>query len=254
VNEVTAALLASDLSHSFGTVQALSGVSVEVQAGEALALVGESGSGKSTLLRSFNRLVEPGEGRVLVQGEDVSAIDPVALRRRIGYVPQTGGLLPHWTVQRNVALVPELLRQAMPLKSAAIALELVGLPVSDFGSRYPSQLSGGQRQRVALARALAAQQQIVLLDEPFGALDAISRSTLHEVFARVRAELGFTAILVTHDIAEAAKLAGRIAVMRAGRIEQMGTFHALRSAPATPYVPALIEQAIGSAASLAQGT
>lgn len=249
---MTVALLASDLSHSFGTVQALTRVSVEVRAGEALALVGESGSGKTTLLRSFNRLVEPERGQVYVQGEDVQTIDPVLLRRRIGYVPQTGGLLPHWTVQRNVALVPGLLRHASPHNAAAIALELVGLPAADFGQRYPGQLSGGQRQRVALARALAAQQQIVLLDEPFGALDAISRNTLHEVFASVRRELGFTAILVTHDLSEAARLAECIAVMRAGRIEQLGTFQQLRSAPATPYVEALIDQAIGSASSLTQ--
>ncbi len=245
---MTVALLASELSHSFGTVQALNGVSVEVQAGSALALVGESGSGKTTLLRSFNRLVEPDSGRVHVQGDDVRSIDPVLLRRRVGYVPQSGGLLPHWTVQRNVALVPDLLRQASPQTAAAIALDLVGLPAAEYGSRYPSQLSGGQRQRVALARALAAQQQIVLLDEPFGALDAISRTALHEVFARVRRELGFTAILVTHDLSEAARLAECIAVMRAGRIEQIGSFQTLRSAPATPYVASLIQQAIGAAA------
>jgi osmoprotectant transport system ATP-binding protein len=250
---VTAALFANDLSHSFGAVQALSGVSVEVPAGSALALVGESGSGKTTLLRSFNRLVEPDSGLVEVQGEDVRSIDPVVLRRRIGYVPQTGGLLPHWTVLRNVALVPDLLRQTSPQKAAAIALDLVGLPAKEYGQRYPSQLSGGQRQRVALARALAAQQQIVLLDEPFGALDAISRTALHEVFARVRRELGFSAILVTHDLSEAARLAECIAVMRAGRIEQIGSFQKLRSAPSTPYVASLIQQAIGSAASLTQG-
>ncbi len=251
---MTAALHARDISHSFGTVQALNGVSVDVRAGDALALVGESGSGKTTLLRTFNRLVEPDSGRVHVHGDDVRTLDPVTLRRRIGYVPQSGGLLPHWTVQRNVALVPELLRQPSPLELAAKALELVGLPAHEFGARYPRQLSGGQRQRVAIARALAAQQQIVLLDEPFGALDAISRSALHDVFLRVRRELAFTAILVTHDLSEAARLADSIAVMRAGRIEQIGSFEELRSSPSTPYVASLIKQAISSIAFLATST
>jgi osmoprotectant transport system ATP-binding protein len=248
---VPAALDASDLSLSFGAVRALNGVSLQVRDGEALAIVGESGSGKTSLLRCFNRLVEPQTGRVCVYGDDVRSLNPATLRRRIGYVPQTGGLLPHWTVQRNVMLVPTLVHHATPDRAAAAALELVGLPVAQYGTRYPHELSGGQRQRVALARALAAQQGIVLLDEPFGALDAISRSALHEVFARLRAELAFTAVLVTHDLAESARLAESIAVMRNGRIEQIGSIHELRHNPATPYVQSLIAQAVRSAAPLA---
>lgn len=244
------ALEASHLSHSFGTVRALDGVSVRVHTGDALALVGESGSGKTTLLRCFNRLAEPDEGSVQVHGDDVRTFDAVALRRRIGYVPQSGGLLPHWTVQRNVALVPTLVAHPSPTEAASAALELVGLPAPGYGNRYPHELSGGQRQRVALARALAAQQEIVLLDEPFGALDAISRSELHDVFARARAALGFTAILVTHDLAEAARLAGAIAVMRAGRIEQIAPMRELRDNPATPYVAALYARAAQSTAML----
>lgn len=247
---MSAALDASQLLHSFGTVRALDGVSIRVPKGEALAIVGESGSGKTTLLRCFNRLVEPQHGSVHVQGTDVRSLNPVALRRRIGYVPQTGGLLPHWTVQRNVALVPTLIHHAAPDQAAAHALELVGLSVAEYGARYPHELSGGQRQRVALARALAAQQEIVLLDEPFGALDAISRSALHEVFSRLRTELGFTAVLVTHDLAESARLAESIVVMRAGRIEQTGSIEELQRNPATPYVELLIAQAVRSASAL----
>ncbi len=249
-HDVSAALDAAHISHSFGAIRVLDDVSIRVREGEVLAIIGQSGSGKTTLLRCFNRLLEPDAGSVRVQGTDVRSLDAVVLRRRIGYVPQTGGLLPHWTVQRNVALVPQLIKHATPTQAAATALELVGLPPEEYGSRFPHQLSGGQRQRVALARALAAQQQIVLLDEPFGALDAISRSALHEVFARVQSELRFTAILVTHDLAESARLAHSIAVMRAGRIEQIGTMRELQHSPATPYVAALIAQALGSAAAL----
>lgn len=247
------ALDADSLEHSYGGgVAALQGVSVHVAPGELLAVVGESGSGKTTLLRSFNRLVEPTHGTVRVGGEDVRTIAAELLRRRIGYVPQLGGLLPHWTVRRNVALVPRLNRTSDPDALATAALDLVGLDPSMYGDRFPHELSGGQRQRAALARALAARQDAVLLDEPFGALDAISRSDVHDAFARIRAELRFTAILVTHDLAEAGRLADAIAVMRDGRIEQVGTMRTLRDAPATPYVEALIAKAISASTALAR--
>jgi osmoprotectant transport system ATP-binding protein len=184
---------------------------------------------------------------VFVDGDDVVTMDPVELRRRIGYVPQSGGLLPHWTVGRNVALVPTLVGLADPLREAHAALEQCGLSPSAFADRYPHELSGGQRQRVALARALAARQGAVLLDESFSALDAISRSEVLDAFVAIRATLGFTAVLVTHDLAEAARLADTIAVMRAGGIEQVGTLHALLTAPATAYVAALVERARTSA-------
>ncbi len=244
---MTFALKADGLRHVFGAVTALDSVSVRVGTGELLAVVGESGSGKSTLLRAFNRMIEPQTGTVQVEGADVQGVSAVALRRSIGYVPQNGGLMPHWRVLRNVALVPLLNNAADPLQSARNALQLVGLPAETYGSRFPHQLSGGQRQRVSIARALAARQRVVLLDEPFGALDAISRGELHEAFASLRATLSFSAVLVTHDLAEAALLADSIAVMRAGRIEQQGTFNDLRNAPATPYVEMLLNQALQTA-------
>ena len=240
---VSVALDANDLLHSYRGAPALGGVSVHVPGGTVVALVGESGSGKTTLLRSFNRLIDPDRGTVRVDGTDVAALDPVTLRRRIGYVPQNGGLLPHWTVRRNVALVPVLTGMPDRAKAADVALDLVGLDPMRFGDRLPHELSGGQRQRAALARAFAARQSVILLDEPFGGLDAISRADAHDVFDRVRHDLGFTAVLVTHDLAEAARLADRVVVMRAGRVEQDGTVGALRATPATPYVRALFDRA-----------
>jgi osmoprotectant transport system ATP-binding protein len=218
-------------------------VSLEVAGGECLALIGESGSGKSTLLRCFNRLTQPDEGQVLVAGADVARTDPVRLRRTIGYVPQDGGLLPHWRVRRNVALVPWLRGEADAPTRADRALELVGLAPADFAERWPRDLSGGQRQRVAVARALAHQPDVVLLDEPFGALDAITRADLQSTFLQVRRELGFTAVLVTHDISEAFLLADRVAVLRAGRLEQVDRAERLRAAPATAYVAELLKRA-----------
>jgi osmoprotectant transport system ATP-binding protein len=206
-------------------------------------VIGESGSGKTTLLRCFNRLVEPDAGRILVGGADAATLDPISLRRGTGYVPQDGGLLPHWAVRRNVALVPWLLGSAPADAAAERALRLVGLEPERFGDRRPRELSGGQRQRVAVARALAAGPEVVLLDEPFGALDAITRADLQTVFLGIRRELGLTAVLVTHDLAEAFLLGDRIAVLRAGRVEQVGTAAELRATPATPYVRELLERA-----------
>jgi osmoprotectant transport system ATP-binding protein len=241
------------VTKSFGTFVALDEVRVEVPSGALLALLGPSGSGKTTLLRSFNRLVEPELGTVTIGGANVKDEPPELLRRRLGYVPQHGGLLPHWTVRRNVALVLRLANGASDGSSADDALEHVGLEPARFGDRLPAQLSGGQRQRVALARAFAARQQVVLMDEPFGALDAISRGEAHEAFERVRKELGFTALLVTHDLAEAARLADQVVVMRSGRIEQAGEVRDLQRAPASPYVRALFERARAAHAALTPG-
>jgi osmoprotectant transport system ATP-binding protein len=236
-------LAARNVSHRFGTVVALDDVSIDVPEGKAVALVGESGSGKTTLLRCFNRLVEPERGEVKVGERDVLNQPPVFLRRQMGYVQQHGGLLPHWRVLRNVALVPMLQQMSDATEVARQALELVGLPATTFGSRFPHELSGGQRQRVALARSIAARPGVVLLDEPFGALDAISRADLQETFDRLRRDLSVTTLLVTHDLAEAGRLADEVVVMRKGRVEQTGTMRSLISAPATEYVARLIERA-----------
>jgi osmoprotectant transport system ATP-binding protein len=237
------ALLAERVSKRYGAIVALDGVSLEVQRGECVALIGESGSGKTTLLRCFNRLTDPDEGRVLVDGADLATVDPFELRRRTGYVPQDGGLLPHWRVRRNVALVPWLRGEGDADRAAERALGLVGLAPEIFGPRWPRELSGGQRQRVAVARALAARPGVVLLDEPFGALDAITRADLQATFLTLRRELALTAVLVTHDLAEAFLLADRVGVLRSGRLEQIATPADLRAEPATPYVRDLLERA-----------
>lgn len=236
-------LLTEAITCRYGETTALDSVSLAVASGECVALVGESGSGKTTLLRCFNRLVTPNSGRVLVGGVDIAGGDPVALRRRIGYVQQDGGLLPHWTVRRNAGLVPWLVGQPDAAERAAAALDLVGLPAAAFADRYPTALSGGQRQRVAIARALAAAPEILLMDEPFGALDAITRAEMQEAFAALRRQLDATLVLVTHDIREAFFLADRVAVLREGRIEQIDTPAVLRAAPATPWVERLIRTA-----------
>jgi len=233
-----------------GGVEALRGVSLAVARGETVALIGESGCGKSTLLRMFNRLVEPTRGRVLVDGAPVESLDPIALRRRTGYVQQEGGLLPHWTVGRNVELVPELLgheRDRRRLRADEL-LELVGLLPDEYRDRYPRELSGGQRQRVAFARALAADPEVVLLDEPFGALDALTRLELRREFLELKRRLGKTMLLVTHDLDEAFRLADRVAVMKDGQLHQVGTEDELRGAPAGEYVARLLALARGAGA------
>jgi osmoprotectant transport system ATP-binding protein len=237
------ALLAEGVSKRYGDIVALDEVSLEVERGECLALIGESGSGKTTLLRCFNRLTEPDAGRVVVDGRDAAVLDPYELRRRTGYVPQDGGLLPHWRVRRNVALVPWLHREGDATEAADRALRLVGLEPERFGASWPRELSGGQRQRVAVARALAGRPAVVLLDEPFGSLDAITRADLQSTFLTLRRQLALTAVLVTHDLAEAFLLADRIGVLRAGRLEQVAAPAVLRAAPATPYVEALLVRA-----------
>jgi osmoprotectant transport system ATP-binding protein len=237
------ALQAERVSKRYGHVVALDRVSLEVHRGECVALIGESGSGKSTLLRCFNRLTDPDEGRVLVDGTDAAFVDPFELRRRSGYVPQDGGLLPHWRVRRNVALVPWLRGEDRADDAAERALHLVGLEPERFGTRWPRELSGGQRQRVAVARALAARPSVVLLDEPFGALDAITRADLQTTFLTLRRDLALTVVLVTHDLAEAFLLADRVGVLRSGRLEQIAPPDELRAGPATPYVRDLLQRA-----------
>jgi osmoprotectant transport system ATP-binding protein len=237
------ALRAENVSKRYGAVAALDDVSLSVDRGSCVVLVGESGSGKTTLLRCFNRLVDPDTGNILIESADARGLDPIALRRRIGYVPQDGGLLPHWSVRRNVELVPWLRRSANASELGTSALELVGLDPAVFARRWPRELSGGQRQRVAVARALAARPDIILLDEPFGALDAITRVELQGTFGRIRRELGVTTVLVTHDLHEAFDLGDRVVVMRRGRVEQDAEARQLRSAPGTEYVRELLSRA-----------
>lgn len=202
----------------YGRATALDGVGLRVAAGACVALVGESGSGKTTLLRAINGLTALDEGHVRVRGEPVAALDPVALRRSMGYVQQDGGLIPHWSCLANAALVPSLRGMADAEEHGRSALAATGLDPAVFGGRYPRELSGGQRQRVAIARAAAASPDVLLMDEPFGALDAVTRFDAQEAFLALRASAGVTAVVVTHDVAEALRIAGRVAVMRAGRI------------------------------------
>ncbi|MET7699253.1 betaine/proline/choline family ABC transporter ATP-binding protein [Streptomyces sp. NPDC005485] len=217
---------------------AVDDLSFEVAEGELVTLVGPSGCGKTTTMMMVNRLIEPTSGRIFVNGEDIAAVDPVRLRRRIGYVIQQVGLFPHRTVLDNTATVPSLVgwKKARARARAAELLDLVGLDPKTYGSRYPDQLSGGQRQRVGVARALAADPPVLLMDEPFGAVDPVVREQLQDEFLRMQAAVRKTVLLVTHDIEEAVRLGDRIAVYGQGRIEQFDTPGAVLGTPATPYV------------------
>ncbi|MGW1882628.1 ABC transporter ATP-binding protein [Streptomyces sp. NPDC001970] len=217
---------------------AVDGLSFEVAEGELVTLVGPSGCGKTTTMMMVNRLIEPTSGRILVDGEDISRVDPVKLRRRIGYVIQQVGLFPHRTVLDNTATVPSLIgwKKAKARARAAELLDLVGLDPKTYGLRYPAQLSGGQRQRVGVARALAADPPVLLMDEPFGAVDPVVRERLQNEFLGLQATVRKTVLLVTHDIEEAVRMGDRIAVYGQGRIEQFDTPGAVLGAPSTDYV------------------
>jgi osmoprotectant transport system ATP-binding protein len=195
-------------------------VSLSVCEREFLVVVGPSGSGKTTLLRLINRLAEPTEGSILVDGEDIRTIDPIVLRRRIGYVFQGVGLFPHMTVAENIGITPRLLGQDAEVIARRVddLIDLVRLDRTSHGGRFPHELSGGERQRVGVARALAANPRIVLMDEPFGALDPLTRDALAQDYRRLHDTLGLTTVLITHDMVEALLLADRIAVMRDGRL------------------------------------
>ena len=207
------------------SVLAVDDVSLAVAAGEFLAIVGSSGSGKTTLLRLANRLIETDRGRITIDGEDVRAADPVSLRRRIGYVFQSGGLFPHMSVAANIGITPRLKGERESDIAARIdeLLDLVRLDRNEFRDRFPHELSGGQRQRVGVARALAAKPKIVLMDEPFGALDPLTRDALGDDYRALHKKLGLTTVMITHDMTEAILLADRIAVMRGGRLLAQGT-------------------------------
>ncbi|PSB25084.1 ABC transporter ATP-binding protein [Stenomitos frigidus ULC18] len=214
-----------DVGFMAGDRSLLSGLNFAIQSGEALVLLGRSGSGKTTTMKLINRLLTPTSGSVRVQGKITTEWDVIQLRRQIGYVIQETGLFPHFTIERNVGLVPSLQNWQPKRIKARVheLLDLVGLEPAQFADRYPNQLSGGQRQRVGVARALAADPPILLMDEPFGALDPITRLELQQEFRRLQQELGKTVVFVTHDIQEAFVLASRIGLMQDGRLVVLET-------------------------------
>ena len=226
------------VSKSFGTVPAVKELSLTIAPGEFVVLIGASGSGKSTLLRMANRLVDPDQGRVLFKGQDTRALRAEDLRRRMGYAIQSIGLFAHWTVARNIATVPELLGWPAARIAARVdeLLALFDLAPSLYRGRYPQQLSGGQQQRVGVARALAADPEVLLMDEPFGALDPVTRQALQGELARIHRASGKTIVLVTHDIDEALRLATRIVLLDRGRIVQAGPPAQLLMQPASDAV------------------
>ena len=231
------------VSLSYGSQQILDDLSFEIQEGQMAVLIGPSGCGKTTTLKMINRLIEPTSGKIYINGKDIAAQDRVELRRHIGYVIQQTGLFPHMTVAENIACVPKILKWDRGRIDARVdeLLELVHLDPSDFRDRYPSQLSGGQQQRVGLVRALAASPEIMLLDEPFGAIDAITRAKLQDELLRIHRGSGKTFIFVTHDVTEALKLGTKVLVVDAGRVQQYAAPEELLEHPATPFVRELLE-------------
>src|SRR5512139_1507039 len=224
--------------------KAVDGVSFQIGEGECVTFVGPSGCGKTTTVKLLNRLVEPTQGKILLNGQDTAAVDVIALRRNIGYVIQDVGLFPHMTVAQNIALVPRLLGWSTAEKETRTdeLLNLVGLDPSAFRNRYPHQLSGGQKQRVGVARGLAADPPVVLMDEPFGALDPITRAQLHREFGRIQRQVRKTIVLVTHDMREAFALADRIGVLDAGVLVECGP-RSMLEASTHPTVMTLVESA-----------
>lgn len=228
-----------------GSFNAVDHVSLTIQPGEFITILGSSGCGKTTLLKLINRLYEPTEGTIQLAGKDISTLDVVALRRSIGYVIQQVGLFPHMTIYENIATVPRLLKWSEEKISRRVEelLLLVDMAPAEFKNRYPSQLSGGQQQRIGLIRALAVDPQLMLLDEPFGALDAITRLNLQDELARIHGGLKKTFVFVTHDINEAFKLGHRVIVMDGGRILQFDTPRQIVRRPADGFVASLIASA-----------
>ncbi|WP_439922581.1 ATP-binding cassette domain-containing protein [Nitrobacter sp. JJSN] len=243
MSETSPLIAFSHVAKSFngGHVKAVDDLSLGVAAGEFLAIVGGSGSGKTTLLRLANRLIDPDAGTVTVAGEDIAGVDPIGLRRRIGYVFQNGGLFPHMSIAGNIGITPRLLGAPKSEIAARVdeLLDLVQLDRAQYRDRFPHELSGGQRQRVGVARALAAKPHIVLMDEPFGALDPMTRDALGNDYRALHAKLGLTTVMITHDMTEALLLADRVAVMREGRLLALGTAAELSRCD-DPYVGELL--------------
>lgn len=228
-------------SYNAGTV-ILENINLSVNRGELVILIGPSGCGKSTLLRLVNRMIAPSSGRILIGGKDSALLDPVELRRGIGYVIQSIGLFPHMTIFENVEVVPSILGtvKAERRARAEALLQMVGLEPSVYGARYPRALSGGQQQRVGIARALSADPDVMLMDEPFSAVDPITRSGLQDEFLRIKTEINKTIVFVTHDIDEAIKIGDRVCVLNAGSVQQFDTPEALLRAPANDFVASFL--------------
>ena len=226
------------VSKAYGGRPIVDRLSLDIRAGELSVLVGPSGCGKSTTLRMINGLIAPDSGTVRVNGQDVAGADPQALRRGIGYAIQAGGLFPHWDVARNIGTVPRLLGWPEARVAARVTelLSLLGLPPAEYAAKRVAQLSGGQQQRVGVARALAADPKLVLLDEPFGALDPVTRRDLQTAFRRIQRDTRKTAVFVTHDMDEALLLADRIFVLNEGRLAQAGTPAEILQRPASDFV------------------
>ncbi|MBI4296037.1 MAG: ABC transporter ATP-binding protein [Chloroflexi bacterium] len=226
------------VSKYYGETLAIDNLSFEVTQGEVCVLIGPSGCGKTTTLRMINRLIEPTSGKIFIDGKDISQTKPEQLRRNIGYAIQSVGLFPHLTVSKNIAVVPELLRWPKDRLDHRVGelLVLVGLTPNEYAAKYPSQLSGGEAQRVGVARALAADPPILLMDEPFGAVDPLTRERLQTQFIAIQQKLRKTVILVTHDLDEAIRLADRIAIMKSGKLVQYDTPETILSRPADRFV------------------
>lgn len=229
-----------------GVSKVIDNLSFEVLEGETLVLLGPSGCGKSTTLKMINRLIEPTEGRIYLDGKDIRDQDPIALRRSIGYVFQGIGLFPHLSIRENVSMAPRLLGwpKARVNDRYRELLEMVRLSPEVYADRFPDELSGGEQQRVAVARALAADPAYLLMDEPFGALDAITRDSLQQEFLDLKRRLAKTVIFVTHDIVEALTLGDRIAILNEGRLEQIGTREEILKNPATGFVSDLFAKSV----------
>jgi len=226
------------VTRHYGDTVAVNELSIEISAGEVCILIGPSGCGKTTTLRMINRLIEPTSGRIFVDGREIRTVKPEQLRRSIGYAIQSVGLFPHMTVAANIAIVPELLHWEKSRVSRRIEelLALVGLNPAEYASKYPNQLSGGEAQRIGVARALAADPPILLMDEPFGAVDPLTRERLQAQFLRIQQELKKTIILVTHDLDEAIRLADRIAIMESGKLVQYDTPETILAKPVNKFV------------------